>query len=56
MVKVRLTVPRTTASGAQNIGDVVEVSADEAKRMIGNRTAEAVTGPKRKVEKAVKAE
>lgn len=33
-MKVELLVPRATATGSENRGDVVEVSADEAKRMI----------------------
>ena len=33
-MKVRLLVARSGADGADNIGDIVEVSKDECKRMI----------------------
>jgi len=54
-MKIILNVPRAAASGAQNIGDEVEVSADEAKRMIEAGHASPVRTSSRKTEKAVKA-
>ncbi len=47
-VSVRLLTPRATADGAQNRGDIVEVSAAEADRMCGSvpPTAELVRSTK----------
>lgn len=46
-MQVELLVPRAAANGAQNRGDVIEVSADEAKRMIEAGQARPVrTAPK----------
>ena len=60
-MKIKLLVPRTGPLGAQNIGDEIEVSADEAERMIGKEQAEIIrakkperTAKRAKVEKAVK--
>lgn len=39
-MKVRLLVPRASNEGAQNIGDVIEVSAEESASMIGAGQAE----------------
>lgn len=50
-MKVKLLVPRATATGAENRGDIVDVSADEAARMIESGTAELVRAVK--AEKAV---
>lgn len=41
-MKIKLLVARATATGAENRGDVVEVSADEAVRMIEAGQAEPV--------------
>lgn len=41
-MKVRLLEARASAVGAQNVGDEVEVTTDEAKRMIEAGTAEPV--------------
>lgn len=41
-MKVKLLVARATAGDAQNRGDIVEVSAGEAKRMIEAGQAELV--------------
>lgn len=60
-MQVRLLVSRATASGPQNIGDVLEVPEAEAVRMVAAGQAEAVRAkkPQRatakvKPEKAVK--
>lgn len=50
-MKVILLQPRASAHGAQNAGDEVEVSAEEAKRMIEAGTAKPVRA--QKTEKAV---
>lgn len=50
-MKVRLLEARASADGAQNVGDEVEVTADEAKRMIEAGTAAPVRDVK--PEKAV---
>lgn len=42
MVKVKLLVARATAGESQNRGDIVEVSADEASRMVEAGQAEMV--------------
>lgn len=52
-MKVKLLVARATATGAENRGDVVEVSDAEAVRMIKAEQAEAVRAVKTP-EKAVK--
>jgi len=52
-MKVKLLVARADASGAQNRGDVIDVSNAEAVRMIQAEQAEAVRGQK-SPEKAVK--
>lgn len=60
-MKVELLVSRSGVDGAQNCGDIVDVSADEAKRMIEagqalparTQKVERAT-PKTKTEKAVK--
>lgn len=52
MVKVKLLIARATATGAENRGDVVSVSTNEAERMIAAGQAVPVTTQKR--EKAVK--
>lgn len=61
MIKVRLLVHRASSVGMQFIGDVVEVTSDEADRMIGAGQAEIVRAtpaekavPRRKTEKASK--
>lgn len=41
-MKVKLLVSRASAEGAQNRGDEIEVTADEAKRMIEAGQAEPV--------------
>lgn len=41
-MKIRLLVPRTTNDGAQNVGDVIEVSAEEAESVIAAGQAELV--------------
>lgn len=61
-MKVELLVPRSGPDGAQNIGDTVDVSVEEAKRMVEKGQAVMVRSgkkpetatPKRKAEKAVK--
>ncbi len=50
-MKVKLLVSRVTSKSAENRGDVVEVSPDEARRMIEAGQAEAVRS--KKPEKAV---
>lgn len=52
-MKVKLLVPRASASGAQNRGDVVEVTNAEAERMVAADQAEIVRAPKAP-ERAVK--
>lgn len=54
-MKIELLVPRASADGAQNRGDVIEVSAAEAKRMIEAGQAAPVRAAKAP-EKAVKAD
>lgn len=51
-VKVKLLVSRCGVNGAENRGDVITVSADEAGRMIAAGQAVPVTKEKR--QKAVK--
>lgn len=41
-MKVKLLVARATSSGAENRGDVIDVSSDEAVRMIEAGQAEPV--------------
>ena len=53
-MKVKLLVARATAGDPQNRGDIVEVSADEAVRMIEAGQAEPVRGGD-EPEKAVRA-
>lgn len=60
-MKIELLTPRTGPSGAQNRGDVIEVSDAEAARMIEAGQATPVRAaeperavPKRKTEKAAK--
>ena len=62
-MQVELLIARATATGAQNRGDIVTVSTDEAKRMIeagqakpvrGNEKPETATPQKRGLEKAAK--
>jgi hypothetical protein len=43
-MKIRLLVPRTTNDGAQNVGDVIEVSAEEAESVVAAGHAELVRG------------
>lgn len=45
-MKVKLLTARATATRAENVGDIVEVSADEAKRMFASGTAEPVRSVK----------
>lgn len=51
-MQVKLLVARAGAQGAQNRGEVIDVSTDEAARMIEAGQAEPVRGAK--LEKAVK--
>ena len=62
-MKIELLVSRASASGSQNRGDIVEVSDNEAARMIeagqakpvrGNEVKETAVAQKRGVEKASK--
>lgn len=60
-MKVKLLVSRSGANGAQNRGDIVDVSDDEGPRMIEVGQAEPIRAAvketavsKRKVEKAAK--
>ena len=60
-MRVKLLVSRSGANGAQNRGDVIEVSDDEGPRMIEAGQAEPIRSvaketavSKRKVEKASK--
>jgi len=55
-MKVKLLVPRCGPAGAQNIGDVIEVSDAEAKRMMEAEPAQCVPvrETRKKVEKAAK--
>ena len=41
-MKIRLLVPRATNDGAQNIGDIIEVSPAEAEAVIAAGQAEVV--------------
>jgi hypothetical protein len=41
-MKIKLLVSRASATGAQNRGDEIEVSSDEAKRMIEAGQAEPI--------------
>lgn len=52
-MKVKMLVSRSGADGASDPGDVIEVDASEAKRMIEAGQAEAVRTGK-KPEKAIK--
>ena len=52
-MKIKLLQSRVTAEAAQNAGDEIDVSAEEAKRMIEAGQAMPVRG-KAKPEKAVK--
>lgn len=57
MVKVRLLTARATASGAENRGDVIDVSPDEAARMVEAGQAEllrAAAAPEQAVKRAAK--
>ena len=51
-MKVKLLVSRVGPDGSFNVGDEIEVSADEAKRMMNKGQAAPVRAAKR--EKAVK--
>ena len=51
-MKVRLLVPRASATGSQNRGDVIEVDSAEGQRMIDAAQAEILRTVK--PEKAVK--
>lgn len=51
-IQVELRVPRSGAMGAQNIGDIIDVSTAEAERMIA--AGQAIPYAKAKREKAVK--
>lgn len=58
-MKVRLKIGRAGIGFSQNAGDAVDVTADEAKRLIDSGQAEPVKKveravPKAKAEKAVK--
>jgi hypothetical protein len=54
-MKVILNEPRASACGPQNAGDEIDVSSDEAARMIEAGTARPARKPsKSKVEKAVR--
>ncbi|WP_424967332.1 hypothetical protein [Dinoroseobacter sp. S375] len=60
-MKVKLLVARASAAGAQNVGDEIEVSSDEARRLIEAKQAAPVrsAAPQKavkrsKAEKAVK--
>lgn len=50
-MKVKLLIPRCGPGIADNIGDVVEVTADEAKRMIEAGQARPVKTTERAVKK-----
>ncbi len=50
-MKVKLLVSRSGPDGAQNAGDEIDVSGEEAKRMVGAGQAELIRS--KKVEKAV---
>lgn len=50
-MKIKLLMARAAASGAQNRGDVIDVSADEAGRMVAAGQAEMIRSAK--PEKAV---
>jgi hypothetical protein len=52
-MKIKLLVARASATGAQNRGDEIEVSSDEAKRMIEAGQAEPIRQSK-PLEKAVR--
>lgn len=52
MVKVKLAVSRIGPSGSFHPGDVIEVSADEAKRMVAKEQCEIIRT--KKPERAVK--
>ena len=57
MVKVKLLVARSGADGAFNAGDTVEVSGDEAGRMVAAGQAEMIRAAKpEKATRKVKAE
>lgn len=51
-MKIRLLTSRAGIDFAQNVGDVIEVSKDEAKRMIEDGQAEPVA--EKRVDKAEK--
>jgi hypothetical protein len=53
-MKVKLLIARASADGAQNRGDEIEVSADEAKRMIeaGQATPVRDAKPEKAVSRA----
>jgi len=55
-MKVKLLVPRSGLAGAQNIGDVIEVTEAEAKRMMESQPPQCVPvrETRKKVEKATK--
>lgn len=41
-MRIKLSIPRATVAGAQKIGDVIDVSPEEAKRLIDAHKAEPV--------------
>lgn len=51
-MEIKLLVPRATATGPENAGDVIEVSAETAERMVAAGQAEYIRQAKR--EKAVR--
>lgn len=51
-MKVELLISRATSTGSENRGDVVEVSASEAERMV--QAGQAVLVRSKPVEKAVR--
>lgn len=57
-MKIKLLVSRATNDGAENRGDIIEVSAAEAESMIAAGQAELVRGaaPERAVGRGKKAE
>lgn len=56
-MKIKLLISRATATGAENRNDIIDVPADEAKRMIDAGQAEVVrTKPAEKAVKASNAE
>lgn len=53
-MKIKLLISRASAEGSQNVGDEIEVSNDEAKRMIDAGQAAPVRTSSKPIEKAVK--